>query len=231
MLPLALALVPLLPTSLRTRDACMLCDKRDLRDIHTAAAASLDLGDASQNAMDSISALEERVAAHLRRLGAEEGAPPPPPGPSRSTFSISNSAARREETEARLRRLRQKDKGELESPNRAAIDAARSMAQQWLDAGLSTRAEQELAAVAPYVSYRSDLGGAFHLQLAAVVQACGKATEARKLRQRVAKDAESSSLRWQADRELQQGTGGTAAPSGGFNPELNSLFRMPSQWD
>ena len=52
----------------------------------------------------------------------------------------SPAASKQAEVEERLRRLRQKENGELEAPNEPQITAAMSMAKQCLDAGLPRNA-------------------------------------------------------------------------------------------
>jgi len=197
-----------------------------------AAAAEVNLGSASSDAASRLGDLEAKAAQRLEALGAGVGPAPSPPAPAeRSEFTMSSAASKRAEAEEMLRRIRAKDRAELEEPNRSAIEAARAMAKQWLDAGLPARAEQELSRVAQYVSFRSDLGSSFHLQLASIVQKNGKQAEARKLRQRVMKDAESSSARWQAERDLNGGAGpSSAGSSSSSTAEMGNLFRLPDQW-
>jgi hypothetical protein len=94
------------------------------------------------------------------------------------------------------------------------------MAQAWLDAGLSHRAESELRSVMEYVSFRTSVGGEFHLQLAQVMDKCGRQGEARGMAERVAKETECSSIRWRAERQAGMGDGG-----GDGGSELGALFK------
>ena len=127
--------------------------------------------------------------------------------------------------------MRRKETGELEVPNAEAIARAQKVAKQWLEAGLAERAASELERVETMVSYKTDVGASFHLMLAQVAEACGRSNEAKRLRQRVMSDAQSSSLRWQAEQALVKASpGATSAPSSPANPELSQLFRMPESW-
>lgn len=186
----------------------------------------VDLGSTAPDATRLLEELEQNAASRLNSLGADMILPPPPPSPpSRTAFSKSTgTGALSAENEERLRRMREKESGGLETEHEPEISAARSMAKQWLDAGLPRRAEAELRKIAPYVSYCTEVGASVHLQLAAVLQqvADGVATtEVKRIRLRVMKDANLSSLRWEAERLL-----GSAAEGGGSaNQELSNLFQ------
>jgi len=132
----------------------------------------------------------------------------------------------------RLRRLRLQGTGALEAENQAVIDAAMKMAKEWARAGLHERAKKELQAVAPYLSFKTDLGANFHLQLAEEAAASGSQAEARKLRQKVQAEASSSAIRWKADRLLGSANTGSSpsSPSAGGKSEVSDLFRMPDSW-
>ena len=70
------------------------------------------------------------------------------------------------------------------------------VAKQWLDAGLTKRAEDELQRVEKFVSYKTDVGAGFHLELAAILTRQGqRGSEAKRIQTRVMQDASSSSLR------------------------------------
>lgn len=196
------------------------------------AAAGERLGDAADNAANALDALEARAAARLQALGALDTPPPPPPTMQRSAFSKTADPAKLAEAEKAVERMRRRERGELEVEHAATIEGARAMARQWLTAGLTERAKRELAAVKDLVSYRTDIGAAFHLELASVAERNGESAEARRLRQRVGRDADSSSLRWQAEQALGKAAGtDSGASSGSANEELSSLFKLPSSWD
>ena len=194
--------------------------------------ASRNVEDVSKKAASAFDALEAKAAARLKALGAVEPPPAPPPM-ARSEFSISSSTSEKKAAaEELLRLMRRKDTGELEVEHAAAIKAARSMAVQWLEAGLSKRAEEELLRVAPFCSYKTDAGANFHLQLAAILVKQGnRESEAKRMRTRVMQDAESSSIRWQAEQLLQRDSGGSSvrSDSGPANQELSRLWKMP-EW-
>ena len=114
-------------------------------------------------------------------------------------------------------------------PNQAAIDAAMKMATEWTRAGLHERAKKELQAVAPYLSFKTDLGASFHLQLAEAAAASGAQAEARRLRQKVQAEASSSALRWKAERLLGSTSLGSSRSDIGKS-EVSDLFRMPDSW-
>lgn len=195
-----------------------------------------DLGGAGGAGLDALERMQAERAKRLEAMGASDAPPPPPSAPQRlSVFSVSGATdADRAKSEERLARMRAKDKCELEAPNADAIARALRGAKSWQDAGLHERAWAELQAVEKYCSYKSDMGASFHLKLADVAVACGRSAESRRLRQRVMKDARSSTQRWQAEQALAKGSSSSSAasaPSSPSNPELNSLFRMPSQWD
>ena len=109
-------------------------------------------------------------------------------------------------------------------------DGARKMAREWVRAGLAERAERELRDVAKFVSYRTDVGADFHLQLAEVLDLCARKTEASRMRMRVQREAESSSARWQAKRAL-AGPDAARARERSGEQELGQLFQMPDRWD
>ena len=209
-----------------------------------AAVRLSDLGDAASEAaareteaarkagLSNLDALTERMNLRLTQLGASE-APPPPASPERSKFAMSSGMSSEKKAEAaeRLQRLRAKDNGELEADGAATIAAARRMSKQWADAGLAARAEKELERAAALCSFTSDLGAAVHLEYAAAIEANGRKITADRMRSRVAAEAKSSSLRWQADQALAKGGSQRASESAG-NPELNNLFGGFGQgWD
>ncbi|KAL1504042.1 hypothetical protein AB1Y20_010453 [Prymnesium parvum] len=194
-------------------------------------AASANVAAASQNAAAALDALEARAAARLRALGAQEETATPPPPALRSGFSISGSdTARRAEAEEKLRLMRRQDTGELEVEYMDSIRKAQLMARQWLHAGLAQRAEEELLRVEKYTSFKTDTGAAFHLELAAIIsKQGGRENEVRRLRTRVMQEANSSSLRWQAERLLSASGGNFQRNEGSANEELSKLFKMP-EW-
>jgi hypothetical protein len=216
-----------------------MCTGSDPDDLLTRKKAgdAVNLGGAGSAGISALEAMQAEQTKRLELLGASSAPPPPPAAPAMrlSTFSVSDSAAGRAEADELLRRMLMKDKGELEEPNADLIARAQRGSKQWQDAGLHERAYQELLAVEKYVSYSSALGARFHLGLADAAQASGREAEAKRLRQRVMADAQSSSLRWQAEQALSKmsstTSGKTSTSSSSSNPELNSLFRMPSQWD
>ncbi|KAL3912509.1 MAG: hypothetical protein SGPRY_008315 [Prymnesium sp.] len=207
-----------------------MCAEEMKRALETATAG---VGSVSQNASNAFDALEARSAARLRALGADNvPAKVKPEKVARSEFSISrNTAAKQAEAEEMLRVMRQKDAGELEGTHTEEIRLARSMAKQWLDAGLPKRAEEELLKVQPYVSLKTDIGATFHLELASIlVQLGGRVNEVKRLRTRVMQEASSSSLRWQAQRLLESSDGTfQRSDTGPANEELSKLFKMP-EW-
>ena len=227
--PLAIALVGFSgPHSIPRRAAVRLSDLDDA----AAAAAARETAAARDEGLSKLQELEERMNSRLNQLGASE-APPPPPAVERSAFAISSGQSSEKKAEAaeRLQRLRAKDNGELEAEGAAAIAAARRMSKQWADAGLAARAEKELERAAALCSFTSDLGAAVHLEYAAAIEANGRKITADRMRSRVAAEAESSSLRWQADQALAKGGSQRASDSAG-NPELNNLFGGFGQgWD
>ncbi len=228
-------LLPLLLSGSPLRHGVRLCADDD----QPIVVPDVDLGEASERGASALEELRLARMKHLESLGASEAPPPPPSPPERSTFSVSNgqSESARAAADEALRKLRQQDAGELEAPHAEEIARARRIAQQWLDAGLFARAEAELVKVERYVSHKSSLGADFHLELARVTELSGNALRARKTRQRVAREAESSSARWRADQLLQQsarkGSSGasSSSTSGSANPELSSLFKMPTDWN
>ena len=69
------------------------------------------------------------------------------------------------------------------------------------------------------------------LEYAAAIEANGRKITADRMRARVAAEAESSSLRWQADQALAKGGSQRSSDAAG-NPELNNLFGGFGQgWD
>eukprot|EP00966_Prymnesium_polylepis_P154346 3563852-Prymnesium_polylepis.1 len=161
--------------------------------------ANTDVEAATQKSLLAFEALEARAAERLKALGAQEQpAVASTPEATRSEFSVSSGsdAAKKAEAAEMLRLMRRKDTGELELEHADAIRAARSMAKQWLDAGLTKRAEDELQRVEKFVSYKTDVGATFHLELAAILTRQGqRSSEAKRIRTRVMQDASSSSLR------------------------------------
>eukprot|EP00962_Isochrysis_galbana_P042751 scaffold16061_cov116-Isochrysis_galbana.AAC.4 len=213
---------------LRCHVRCAEADGKDLEGLLNAASA-VDLGTAASEAQSGLDALQARANARFRALGVSD-APPPPPPP-RSAFTTRSSDATRREADAMLDRLRRKRSGEAEVEHAEAISGARRMARSWLDASLPHRAESELRSVLEYVSLRTEVGGEFHLQLAQVIDACGRQSEARRMLARVVDETESSSIRWRAQRQAGEGVGGGGAAGGS---ELGSLFGKQfggDQWD
>ena len=195
----------------------------------------MDLGDSASDAASNLERLADAASVRLNEMGAGEArATPEDAAPSRSAFQISETgAAQRDDMEERLRRLRLQGTGALEVENQAAIDVAMKMAKEWVRAGLQERAKKELQVVAPYLSFKTDLGANFHLQLADAAAASGSQAAARRLRQRVQAEAESSAIRWKAERLLgatNPGSSPSSPSNGGANPELSQLFRMPDSW-
>mmetsp|Transcript_35509 Transcript_35509/g.78075 ORF Transcript_35509/g.78075 Transcript_35509/m.78075 type:complete len:328 (-) Transcript_35509:132-1115(-) len=220
--------------SSRVQEEAAMCSYDDLLKTAAMDDDAADLGGAASSAAEGLSQLQMKGIERLRAMGASTDPPAEKQMPRRrqSEFVISNSAATAAESRERLRRLRAKDLGELEEPNLTRIESARTMAKQWLFAGLHARAEQELESVAQFVSYRSELGGAFQLELARVKVQCGKQREADRIRQRIQQENTSSSMRWQAERELREAHGSSApSTSTEGNPEMSQLFRMPTSWD
>lgn len=228
--PLAIALVGFSgPHSIPRRAAVRLSDLNDA----AAEAAARETAAARDEGLSKLQELEERMNSRLNQLGASEAPRPPPPSLERSAFAISSgqSAEKKAEAAERLQRLRAKDNGELEADGAATIAAARRMSKQWADAGLAARAEKELERAAALCSFTSDLGAAVHLEYAAAIEANGRKITADRMRARVAAEAESSSLRWQADQALAKGGSQRASDVAG-NPELNNLFGGFGQgWD
>eukprot|EP00965_Chrysotila_dentata_P204263 6182228-Pleurochrysis_carterae.AAC.3 len=186
--------------TLLSQEEAAMCSYDDLLKTAAMDDDAADLGGAASSAAEGLSQLQMKGIERLRAMGASTDPPAEKQMPRRrqSEFVISNSAATAAESRERLRRLRAKDLGELEEPNLTRIESARTMAKQWLFAGLHARAEQELESVAQFVSYRSELGGAFQLELARVKVQCGKQREADRIRQRIQQENTSSSMRWQA---------------------------------
>jgi len=182
--------------------------------------AAADLGSTASDAQSRLDALQRRMDERLTSMGALD-APPPPPA-ERGAFSMRSSDATRREADAMLLQMRRKKSGEAEAEHASAIQAARKMAQSWLAAGLPQRAEKELLSVAAFVSFKTEVGGEFHLQLADMIERCGRQSEARRMMGRVADETGSSSLRWRAE---QQAGGTTWTPRGAdSSSELGSLF-------
>jgi len=158
-----------------------------------------------------------------------------PTAPRGAGFAVSNAASQSEEAAAALYRMRRKDNGLLEADNADGIARAQKLCQQWLDAGLTERALKELAQVEQLVSYKTEVGGIFHLKLAQVCEANGNTMRARRILQRVQNEAENSSHRWQAEQALERSLNGGAKRSSSSTTEgkseLGSLFNMPSSWD
>eukprot|EP00967_Tisochrysis_lutea_P155323 scaffold310601_cov31-Tisochrysis_lutea.AAC.1 len=183
------------------------------------AGATVNLGTAASDARSGLDALGRRSEERLRALGALDGPPLPPP---RSAFTTRSSDETRAEANAMLEQMRKKKSGEAEAEYAAVIGAAQKMAQSWLDAGLPQRAEKELRGVVGYVSYGTEFGGEFHLQLAQVIDKCGRPLEARRMLMRVVEETSSSSIRWRAQQ--QAGFVATGLDSSSSNSELSSLF-------
>ena len=216
------------------RSLLRLCAPDPLKRVADTSGDAVDLGNSASDATSSLEGLADAAAARLNAMGAgEPRVEPVDEGPSRSAFSISRTgAAEREDMDERLRRLRLQGTGALEPENQAVIDAAMKMAKEWARAGLHERAKKELQAVAPYLSFKTDLGANFHLQLAEEAAASGSQAEARKLRQKVQAEASSSAIRWKADRLLGSANLGSSpsSPSTGGKSEISDLFRMPDSW-
>jgi len=205
-----------------------LCASDPLKRVADTSGDAVDLGDSASDAASNLDGLADAALARLNAMGAGESrAKPEAATSSRSKFEISQTGA--DDMEERLRRLRLQGTGALERENQAVIDAAMKMAKEWARAGLHKRAKKELQAVERYLSFKTDLGANFHLLLAEAAAASGSQAEARRLRQRVQTEADSSALRWKAERIL--GTGNPVSPGRpGANPELSDLFRMPDSW-
>ena len=231
---LLVARCPPLAAHIQPRSLLRLCASDPLKRVADTSGDSVDLGDSASDATSSLEGLADAAAARLNAMGAgEPRVEPVDEGPSRSAFSISRTgAAEREDMDERLRRLRLQGTGALEPENQAVIDAAMKMAKEWARAGLHERAKKELQAVAPYLSFKTDLGANFHLQLAEEAAASGSQAEARKLRQKVQAEASSSALRWKAERLLGSANLGSSpsSPSTGGKSEVSDLFRMPDSW-
>ena len=193
----------------------------------------VDLGGAGDVGNRALDDLQDRLSKRLESLGASSEPSPPPAAPPQrlSSFAKSDSSAGREEAEERLKRMRQKDLGELEEPNANEIERARRSAKQWQNAGLHERAYADLQRVEKFLSYSSATGASFHLDLADAVEACGRSAEARRMRQRVMAEAKASSQRWQAEQSLNGASPSASTSSSPSNPELNRLWNMPNQWD
>lgn len=206
-------------------------DPNPLKRVADSSGDAVDLGDSASDATSSLEGLADAAAARLNAMGAgEPRVEAVDAGPSRSAFGISRTgAAERAEMDERLRRLRLQGTGALEPENQAAIDAAMKMATEWARAGLHERAKKELQAVAPYLSFKTDLGASFHLQLAEAAAASGAQAEARRLRQKVQAEASSSALRWKAERLLGSTSLGSSRSDIGKS-EVSDLFRMPDSW-
>lgn len=129
---------------------------------------------------------------------------------------------------------RKRDSGALEVEHAAAITRACTAAKQWLGAGLSDRALSELNAVQDYCSFSTEVGAAFHMQRASVLEACKQPAQARRVLQRVMSDASSSSQRWSAEQALERSldsSGGKRAASDSPKSEFSGLFgSMPDSW-
>ena len=194
-------------------------------------AGDVDLGDASDSASKALAEMQAARAKRLEAMGASTAPPPPPSAPKeRGQFSISNAAASSDAAAATLARMRRRETGELETEHVEQIERAIRVSKQWLDAKLPARAKAELEEVEKFMTYKSEAGADFHLLLAKVAEANGEPAQARRVLQRVSKDAVSSSQRWQADQVLGS-TGGAAPPSSPSQPnELGNLFQMPNQW-
>ena len=211
-----------------------MCDASNpLKRAADTSGDSVDLGEAASDASSQLEGLAEAASRRLRELGAADAPPPPSPGFQRSAFARSTTSdADRADMEERLRRLRLQGTGALEGENLPAIEAAMKMAEQWTYAGLHARARKQLLEVEPFMSCKTDLGARFHLQLADATHESGETAQARRLRQRVQVEAESSALRWQAERILDASNpakkpGSSTPSSSSSNPELSSLWKMP----
>jgi hypothetical protein len=187
---------------------------------------------ASSEAAAALEKLQSGFEKRLEAMGAAETVPPPPAPPSRSAFGISNASANTKAAEEALYRMRMKDNGLLEAENAESIRKAQRAAKQWLDAGLSERAKSELERVQPFCSYKTEVGAEFHLLLAKIQGLCGQTAQARRTLQRVASDAETSTQRWQAERQLESSaaSGGMKLPPPTEASQYSDLFQMP-EWD
>lgn len=195
-----------------------------------ADAAGIESLSATKSAADAaLEELQSGFAKRLEALGAAEQVPPPPPPPTRGAFGISNASANTKAAEEALFRMRRKDNGLLEDENKEAIRRAQRAAQQWMDAGLNERAKSELERVQPFCSYKTEVGAEFHLLLAKVLGLCGQSAQARRTLQRIVSDAQTSTQRWQAERQL-EGSGGSTLPPPTEKSEYSGLFQMPD-WD
>lgn len=197
----------------------------------------VDLGDAGASGSSALEAMQAKMNRRLESLGASEGAPPKKePKLQRGAFSVSDASAGREAAEERLRRMRMKDTGELETVHATDIAKSQRVARQWLDAGLNERAMGELKKVEKLCSYKTSVGADFQLFFATVAEACGRPGEARRVRQRVMSEAGSSSQRWQAERALEKSSPSVTqqqkASAAASSSELSQLFRpvVDDQW-
>ena len=218
------------------RNSVIQCsDTEDAASRLKKAAESIDItSGAADAASTQLEELQRERARRLEAMGASS-LPSPPPGapPPRSTFSVSDASQGRKDADEALRRMRRKETGELEVEHADQIDRALRVATQWLDAGLSERAWTELQSVVKLVSFKSEVGAAYHLRLANVADKCGRTSEAKRLRLRVMADALSSSQRWQAERDLQKGSGGSApstSSSSSSTQEMSNLFGGFGDW-
>ena len=191
----------------------------------------VDLGGTSEKGADALDDLSARMARRLEAMGASTEPPPPPPPPkARGEFTISNAAATNDAAAAALARMRRRQTGELEQLYAQDIERAIKAANSWMDAKLPKRARAELDAIEPYMTFTSEQGAGFHMLLAKVAEANGQAAQARRILQRVAKEAKSSSQRWQADQTLSRGSAAPPSSSPSAPSEISSLFRMPDSW-
>lgn len=187
---------------------------------------------ASSEATAALDELQSGFKKRLEAMGAAETVAPPTAPPSRSVFGISNASAHTKAAEEALYRMRMKDNGLLEAENAESIRKAQRAAKQWLDAGLSERAKSELERVQPFCSYKTEVGAEFHLLLASIQGLCGQTAQARRTLQRIARDAETSTQRWQAERQLESSASsrGMKLPPPTETSQYSDLFQMP-EWD
>ena len=191
----------------------------------------VDLGDAGDDAARALDDLWSARAKRLEAMGAAKEAPPPAAPKPRGAFSVSNAAASNDAAAEALYRMRRRQTGELEQEHAEQIERAIKMAQQWIDAGIPARARAVLEEVEKFMTFTSEEGAGFHLLLASVAVAEGQPARARRLWQRVANEAKSSSRRWQAEQLLARSSGGSPPSSPSKPAELGNLFQMPNSWD
>ena len=219
----------LLSTDVHRRVGVPLCcdDNADL----LRKKNEVDLGDAGEEGARALDDLGSAMAKRLEAMGAAKEAPPPAAPRPRGAFAVSDASASSDAAAAALYRMRRRQTGELEAEHAEQIERSIKMAQQWIDAGIPARARAVLEEIEKYMTFTSEEGAGFHLLLASVAVAEKQPARARRLWQKVAAEAKSSSRRWQAEQLLARSSGG-APPSSPSKPaELGSLFQMPNSWD